>query len=202
MNASASSEIPAAEYKLFVREDSARFYLKNHDDGVYLSPKGIGWFAGGEARTRDWAAIKRINPQIAFIPKQGNIGSCRVAFADGKTLTVLSASKWGACDEERNTEYGRFLLDLHRVIPSDVRSTIRFESGVDKGRHVAMTAVFVIAVLFFVILPLGLAVYLRALEPLLVALAGAGFTWPLYRITEAAQPAAYDPTQIPDSVFP
>lgn len=202
MNASAPAEIPAAEYKLFVREDSARFYLKNHDDGVYLSPKGIGWFAGGEAHTRDWTAIKRINPQIAFIPKQGSIGSCRVTFADGKTLTVLSASKWGACDEERNAEYGRFLLDLHRAIPSDVRSAIRFESGLSKGRHTAMTAIFVIAILFFVILPLGLAAYLRALEPLLIALAGAGFTWPLYRVTEAAHPEIYDPAQIPESVFP
>ncbi len=202
MNASAPAEIPAAEYKLFVREDSARFYLKNHDDGVYLSQKGIGWFAGGEARTRDWKAIKRINPQIAFIPKQGSTGNCRIAFADGKSLTVLSASKWGACDDERNTEYGRFLLDLHRAIPSDVRGAIRFESGLGKARHVAMKIVFVIAAMFFVVLPLGLAFYLRALEPLFIALAGAGFTWPLYRITEAAHPETYDPAQIPDSVFP
>jgi hypothetical protein len=196
------AEVPAAEYKLFVREGFPRFYFRNTNEGVYLSPKGIGWFVDGTSYTRDWSEIEAVNLTVAHIPKQGPMGSCIVAFRDGTRLSVLSASAWGGSDEERNVEYGRFITDFHRAIPKQERGAIRFSSGFSQARHAAMTVVFVVAALFFVVLPLGLAVYLRNLEALLVAAAGGAFVWPVYRMTEAAAPADYHPDSIPDDFYP
>jgi hypothetical protein len=202
MSVSSPAEIPAAEYKLFVREDSARFYLRNNDEGVYLSPKGIGWFIGGQSHTRDWNEIEEVNLMMAHIPKQGPIGSCRIAFRDGKKLTVLSASKWGSSDAERNTEYGRFITDFHRVIPQGARGSIKFKTGVSKASHAAMAIIFVIAFLFFVVMPLGIAIYFRELQALLITGAGFAFVYPVYRMTEAAEPAEYDPARVPPDHYP
>lgn len=200
--ASPAEEIPAAEYGLFVREDSARLYLKNNDEGVYLSPKGVGWFIGGASRTRSWSDIVAVHLVVAHLPKNGPIGTCRIVFRDGCVLQVLSASKWGHSDDERNAEYGRFLTDFHRAIPREARGSIAFGTGFSKGRHIGMIVTLVIAALFFLGLPVGLALYLRSFEALLIAGAGAAFVWPLYRVTEAAAPASYDPGYVPPEFFP
>ena len=200
--ASAVPEIPAAEYKLFVREDSARFYFRNKDEGVYLSPKGLGWFVGGTSRTRDWNEIDAVNLSIAHIPKQGPMATCKISFRGSKTLTVLSASALGGWDAGRNIEYGRFLTDFHRVIPQSARDKIKFETGLGKASHIGMTIAFVIAFLFFVVLPLGLTIYFRDLQGLLITGAGAALAYPLYRMTRAATPAAYHPSQVPPDFYP
>jgi hypothetical protein len=202
MSASVPAEIPAAEYKLFVRAGALRFYLRNTNEGVYLSPKGIGWFIDGTSYTRDWDEIAVVNLTAMHIPKQGPSGVCKLTFTDGSVLSILSASKWGSSDAERNVEYGRFLTDFHRVIPAPVRGKIRFETGVGAGRHTGMTVAFVIAVAFFVVLPLGLTLYFREWEGLFIALAGAGFVTPLYFMMRKAKPATYDPNQVPPDHYP
>jgi hypothetical protein len=202
MNAASSVETPAAEYKLFVRKGTPRFYLRNTDEGVYLSPKGIGWFIDGTSYTRDWDEIAAVNLIVAHIPKNGPIGTCKITFTDGSVLSVISASKWGHSDDERNIEYGRFLSDFHRVIPGGARDAIRFETGFGKGRHVGMTVVFVIAAAFFVVLPLGLAIYFRELQALFIAGAGLAFIYPLYRMVKSAGPASYHPNQVPPEFYP
>jgi hypothetical protein len=202
MNASAPAELPTAEYKLFVRKGVPRFYLRNANEGVYLSEKGIGWFIDGVSHTRDWSEISAVNLVVAHIPKNGPIGTCKITFKDGSVLSILSASKWGHSDAERNVEYGRFLTDFHRVIPQSMRDTIKFETGFGKGQHIAMTIVFVIAVLFFVVLPLGLTLYFREWEALFITFAGAAFVYPFYRMTESAAPATYNPGQVPADHYP
>ncbi len=197
-----SVEVPAAEYKLFVREGAPRFYLRNTNEGIYLSPKGIGWFIGGVSHTRDWSEIAAVHLVVGHIPKNGPMGTCRVTFRDGSVLSVLSASQWGHSDDGRNVEYGRFLSDFHRSIPASPRGAITFATGVGKARHVVMTVVFVIACLLFVVLPLGLAIYLRELQALFIAVAGAAFVYPFYRNTEASFPDTYSPDRIPPELFP
>jgi hypothetical protein len=203
MNSAApAGEIPAAEYKLFVRKGAPRFYLRNTNEGVYLSPKGIGWFIDGTPQTRDWNEIAAVNLVVAHIPKNGPYGTCKITFADSSALSVLSASQWGHSDAERNVEYGRFLTDFHRVIPQTARDTIKFETGFGRARHIGMTIALVIAFLFFVVLPLGLTVYFRELQALFITAAGFAFIYPLYRMTEAAAPAAYDPNLVPPDFYP
>jgi len=197
-----SAEIPAAAYKLFVREGAARFYLKNNDEGVYLSPKGIGWFIVGRSATRDWSDIAAINLLVAHVPKQGPSGTCQISFRDGSVITVLSASKWGQSDSERNVEYGRFLDDLHRSIPRSATSSIKFWTGVSKGRHAVLTVVLVVAFLCFVALPAGLAVYFRDFSALLIAGGGFAFVYPLYLVTERGVPTTYDPARVPPDFYP
>lgn len=201
-NSPLSVEVPAAEYRLFVREGVPRFYLRNTNEGVYLSPRGIGWFIDGTSYTRDWSEIAAVQLAVGHIPKNGPMGTCRVTFRDGSVLSVLSASKWGHSDDERNVEYGRFLTDFHRSIPPGARGAITFATGVGKARHVVMTIVFVIACLLFVVLPLGLAIYFRELQALFIAGAGAAFIYPFYRSTEASFPDTYSPDRIPPELFP
>ncbi len=203
MSGSLAVEVPAAEYKLFVREGAPRFYFQNTDEGVYLSPKGIGWFIGGTSYTRDWHEIAGVSLVASYVPKSGPLGTCRIVFRDGYVLSIFSASAFGHSDEERNVEYGRFLTDFHRVIPAPERNAIEFRSGIGKGQHVAMIIVMVIAFLFFFVLPLGLAIYFGEFQALLIAGAGfAGFVYPLYRVTEAGTPATYSPDQVPPELYP
>ena len=202
MNTPPSADIPAAEYRLFVRKGRPRMYLYNTDEGVYLSPKGIGWFINGTSHTRDWNEIVDVNPIVAHVPRDGPSGTCKITFTDGFILQVLSASKWGHSDEARNVEYGRFLNDFHRVIPDSERGRIKFATGFGKMQYTVATIVFVIACVFFVVLPVGLAIYFRQLEALLLAAAGGAFIYPLYRSTEANYPDNYHPDQIPPELFP
>lgn len=200
--AQTSADIPAAEYRLFVREGAPRFYFRNTNEGIYLSPKGVGWFIDGTSYTRDWHEIAGVSPVVAHVPKSGTIGTCRIVFRDGYVLSIFSATAWGHSDEERNIEYGRFLTDFHRVIPEKERSAIEFKSGFGKGQHIGMIVVLVIAFLFFVGLPLGLTIYFRDFQALLITAAGFAFIYPLYRMTEAGTPATYSPDQVPAELYP
>jgi hypothetical protein len=202
MSVPTPAEIPAAEYRLFVRKGAPRFYLRNTDEGVYLSEKGIGWFIGGESYTRGWSEISGVNLIVAHIPKNGPIGTCRVVFTDGSVISILSASKWGQSDDERNVEYGRFLTDFHGAIPDRERGRIQFLTGFGQGQYISMTIVFVIAAAFFVVLPLGLTLYFREWEALFIAFAGAGLVAPLYFMARSGKPASYHPNQVPPDHYP
>lgn len=197
-----TAEVPAAEYKLFVRKGAPRLYWRNTNEGVYLSPKGIGWFLDGVSHTRDWNEIAAVNLFVAHVPKNGPIGTCKLTFKDGSVLSVISASKWGHSDDERNVEYGRFLTDFHRVIPDSEREVIRFETGLGKGQYIGMTIAFVIAAVFFVVMPLGLTIYFRDWQALFLTFAGLGFIAPFYFMAKRGKPATYQPNQVPPDFFP
>ena len=202
MNASAPAELPTAEYKLFVRKGVPRFYLRNTNEGIYLSEKGIGWFIDGTSYTRGWDEIAAVGLIVAHIPKNGPIGTCKITFTDGSVLSVISASKWGHSDDERNVEYGRFLSDFHRAIPDPARGTIKFETGFGANQYIGMTIVFVIAAAFFVVLPLGLTLYFRDWEGLFITFAGMAFIAPFYFMARRGKPATYDPNQVPQDHYP
>lgn len=199
---SAPSEIPAAEYLLFVRKGAPRMYWYNSNEGIYLSPKGIGWFLDGTSYTRDWSEIATVNLFVAHIPKQGRIGTCAITFTDGFVLTILSATKWGHSDDDRNAEYGRFIADFHRVIPTELRDKIQFRTGGSRFGYVGMIVTLVIATAFFVALPLGLALYFRDWQALFITAAGLAFVWPIYTIAGATKPATYHPNQVPEELYP
>jgi hypothetical protein len=194
--------VRAHEYKLFVRQGAVRFYLKNNDEGVWLSERGIGWYIEGVSHTREWHDLAMVHLQVGYVPKHGSFGSCVLHFSDGYVVTIVSASKWGGVDDERNVEYGRFLADLHRAIPQAMREKIVFQSGVGKFRHVMLSITILIAGIFFVILPIGLFFYVQKLEVLFVLAAGAAFIWPMFRMLKASEPRTYDPAQVPKDLFP
>ena len=203
MNDTASSaEVPAREYRLFVREGPARFYFKNNDEGVWLSERGIGWHIGGISHTRAWSEIATIHLQVSYVPRQGSLGCCILYFSDGTAISVITASQWGAADPDRNGEYGRFLTDLHRMIPQAMRQKIVFECGSTKARHTVLVIAVVVAAISFLLLPLGILIYFRSLEALLVFGAGAAFVWPMFRMIEATKPDSYDPAAVPEHLFP
>jgi hypothetical protein len=201
-NSIPSSEVRAHEYRLFVREGALRFYFKNKNEGVWLSERGIGWHIGGVSCTREWSAVTKVHLEVNFIPRQGAFGTCRLIFSDGTVLNVLSVSQWGGPDADRNVEYGRFLTELHRMIPQAVRGKIFFQSGASQTRHTILIIAAIVAAIFFGLLPLGILIYFRSLEALFIFGAGAAFVWPLLRMIKTAEPGSYDPDAIPEHLFP
>jgi hypothetical protein len=199
---SPASEVRAHEYRLFVREGALRFYFKNHDEGVWLSERGIGWHIGGVSRTKNWSDVSRLHVEVNFIMKQGAFGTCRIYFTDGTVLNVLSVSQYGGPDADRNPEYGRFLTDLHRMIPQAIRGKIIFQCGASQARHTILVAATIVAGIFFGLLPLGISIYFRSLEALFAVAAGAAFIWPLFRMIKTAEPGTYDPSAVPEHLFP
>ncbi len=196
------AEVPAREYRLFVRKGIARFYLKNNDEGIWLSERGIGWFIGGVSCTQEWRDLALVHLQVGHVPKHGAIGNCALHFNGGEKLTVLSASKWGGVDAERNAEYVRFLADFHRAVPDTMRDKIGFQSGVGAFQHKALIVTLVIAACFFVLMPLGLLIYTGKLEALFILGAGAAFMWPMFRMIKVSEPNRYDSRQVPEDLFP
>jgi hypothetical protein len=202
MNEPAASEGRAHEYRLFVREGPARFYFKNNDEGVWLSERGVGWYIGGVSHTRKWSELSTVHLQVGYVYRQGSFGSAALHFSDGAVVTVLSASKWGAADPERNPEYGRFLTDLHRMIPETERGRVRFQCGASEARHMVLMIVVIFAGILFGLLPLGILIYFRTLEALFVAGAGVAFIWPLFRMVKTSEPSTYDPNAVPEDFYP
>ncbi len=197
-----ATEVRAHEYRLFVREGRPRFYFRNNDEGVWLSERGVGWFLGGVSHTKAWSELSTVHAQVTHIPRQGALGCCILHFAGGTIVSIITASKWGGADTERNVEYGRFLTDLHRMVPPAMREKISFQSGSGQTRHVIVALTAIVAAIFFLLLPLGMLVYFRSLEALVLAGAGAAFVWPLFRMVKASEPATYDPDAVPEHLFP
>lgn len=192
----------AREYLLFVREGRVRFVFRNSDEGIWISDQGIGWFVGGAARTRAWSELVRVHLAITFVPKHGSAGNCALHFSDGAQLNVVTGTRWGNIDEERNQRYGRFLDDLHRAIPAERRKTIVFGAGSTSGRQLGLKITLAIAFAFFVLMPLALTIIFREFKALLITLAGAGFVWPLWSAMEANKPRNYDPGHVPPELYP
>lgn len=192
----------AQEYKLFIRDGKSGFRFKHHDEGVWLSDEGIGWFVDGASRTKSWSELARVHLTTAFIPKQGATASCQLHFADGAQLSVVTGSAWGHVEDERNERYGRFLDDLHRRIPREQRGRTAFRSGNTSGSQLVLTIVLVIASIFFVLMPFALVLIFREFKALFITLAGAAFVWPLWKTASANEPRDYNPDQIPPDLYP
>lgn len=192
----------AREYRLFVREGRLRFVFRNNDEGVWLSDQGVGWFVDGASRTKAWSELVRVHLTVSFVPKQGSIGTCALHFSDGAQLNVMTGTRWGNVDAERNQRYGRFLDDLHRSIPAEQKHGMVFGAGNTPGRQLGLKITLAIAFALFVLLPLVLAFVVRELKALLITFTGAAFLWPVWNAMLANEPRTYDPHQIPAELYP
>lgn len=204
MNAPAPAASSSTSYDLHVVLDDKRFFWRNPNHGVTLIDAGrdsaILWQTeSGESR-RLWTDIVAVNMLSASDGKDA-VNHCRIAFRDGRSLTVTDAGPSGQVDHDRTPRYRDFIRALHARLAHAPQGTIRFSAGVSESRHHAMMAIGTIGALFFVGLPVVLLFVVRdwrVLGPLAV---GAAFIWPFWKIIERNRPRSYDPRHPPGELM-
>ncbi len=194
----------STSYDLHFVPDGKRFFWRNPNHGVTLIDAGrdsaIVWQTDSGEGRRLWTDIVAVNMQSATDGKNA-VNHCRIDFRDGGAITVSDAGASGQVDHERTPRYRDFIRALHARLAHAPQGTIRFSAGVSESRHHAMTAIGVIAALFFVGLPVVLLFVVRDWRVLGVLAAGAGFMWPFWKIIERNRPRGYDPRHPPGELM-
>jgi hypothetical protein len=193
---------PDRRYDLFLREGAWRLYWKLNNEGVSLSADTLRWDCDGRPRERSFNDLREVRLQIAHVHKSGDVGICQLIFNDGLLLTVQSTDARGFADEERTLVYGDFVRDLHARLAARQTSTIAFNAGDVSGRRIIGVTVVIIAVVFFVGLPLGLFLFFPGWDTLGVLGSGAAFVWPIWRTMNRNEPRVYAPGQVPADLIP
>ena len=117
------------------------------DHGVTLSDDTIAWVERDErceARLRDIAEVHLQTGSVG----DNTIASCRLNFRDGETLLIASNNSRGLQDDEHDTRYAAFALDLHARLAALKDARIAFTAGFGAARYRFGKVVIVIAVLF------------------------------------------------------
>lgn len=191
-------------YDLAFVLDGQRFYWRNPNAGVTLTDAGrassIAWQSEGRDESRLWTDIVSVTMSSATAGKEA-INLCRIAFRDGRTITLTDAGANGLVDEARTPVYRDFVRALHARLVHAPEGTIAFNAGFSEGRYKAVQVLFVIATLFFVGTPFVLLFIVRRWEVLGVLAAGAIFVWPLWKVVEHNHPRSYDPRKPPGELM-
>jgi hypothetical protein len=191
-------------YALHFLIDHKRFFWRNPNCGVTLIDAGkdsaLAWQTEhGEVR-RLWTDIAAVN-MISVSDGKNEVNQCRIAFRDGRSITVTEAGSSGTLDEEKTPLYRDFVRALHERLALAPKGSIRFTAGVSETRHMVLSVTAFIAALLFVALPLGLFFIVREWKVLGVLAAGAGFVWPIWKIVENNRPRSYDPRKPPGELM-
>jgi len=201
MNAPAPT---STSYDLHFVLDGQRFYWRNPNVGVTLTDAGrsscLAWQSEGRDESRLWTDIVSVVLSSATAGKAA-INLCRIAFRDGRTITLTDAGADGLVDEDRTPRYRDFVRALHARLSAAPEGTIAFKAGFSEGRYKAVQVFFAIAALFFVGTPFVLLFIVRDWRVLGVLFAGAIFVWPLWKVVEHNRPRNYDPRHPPGELM-
>lgn len=201
MNAPASL---SKHYALYFLIDSKRFFWRNPNCGVTMTDAGkdsaLAWTTErGEVR-RLWTDIAAVN-MVSVSDGKAEVNQCRVAFRDGRSITVTDAGAAGSLDEEQTPLYRDFVRALHERLAHAPAGTIRFTAGVSETRHMVLTVTAFIAALLFIALPVVLLFVVRDWRVLGPLAAGVGLVWPIWKIVENNRPRSYDPRHPPSELM-
>jgi len=212
MNAS-STPSPASDpaqpradtgYDLCFVLDGKRFFWKNPNCGITITDAGLAsclkWRTEGRETQRLWTDIAAISMNSGTDGKS-EVNNCRIAFRDGRAITVTDTGTDGRLDESRTPVYREFVRALHARLALAPESTIMFNAGMSEGRYLAMRIILVIAALFFVGTPLVLLAWIRDWKIIGVLGAGAVFVWPFWNIVKNNKPRRYDPRNPPPELM-
>ena len=172
------------------------------DEGIVLTPTGLEWRADGIARSLPYGEIDSIRLETGHIPKSGYFGTCTITGRGARMVAVNSLNSWGSADSERLDDYADFVQDLHARLGDDDRRRIRFNAGMTEGRQMFGKFAAVLAAAFFFVLPVGLLIWTGEPKALFLALAGAVFVIPTFRLLKKNEPRSYDPLRLDDDLFP
>ncbi|MCB1501259.1 MAG: hypothetical protein KDK07_15995 [Bauldia sp.] len=189
-------------YELFHRGQGRGLVWRFRDEGVVLTPAGIEWRTDGAARSMPYAEIESIRIESGHIPKSGYFGTCTIVGRGDRTIAVNSLNSWGTADPGRLADYADFVQDLHARLSDDDRRRIRFNAGMTEGRQMFGKFAAILGGAFFLVLPVGLLIWTGEVKALFLALAGAIFVIPAFRLLKKNEPRSYDPQRLDDDLFP
>jgi hypothetical protein len=182
----------------FVTSATRRFYLTNPNHGVTVTSQGLAWTADGTPRNILFSDITEIHLQTAAIGNSGKqLDQCKIVFGNGERLTVADSKANGLPDAAQTPVYRDFVRDLHARLAKQPNGTISYSAGVSKLRYRFMLATLVIAFLFFVATPIGLALFTGDLTALGYGVGGVMLCFPLLRLAMTNTPRSYTPDQLP-----
>ena len=191
------------DYPLVHREgEGLRVVLRFHDDSIRLTPAGLEWSTDGEQRSAPYGDIASIHLAVGNLPRSGPFGTCTITFNSGIVLSVMGTNTLGLPTPELGEAYAAFVRDLHaRLQPAD-RARITFGAGNSEGRQRFGLFAVVLAVAFFVVLPIVLLIITGDIRTLGALLFGVPFVIPVLRTFRANTPRSYSPDAIPEDLLP
>jgi hypothetical protein len=200
-----SPPTPASKaYDLYYLVDGKFFFLKNPNRGVTMVDAGRDSCLTWEAKTGPgrqlWTHIVSVTMMTGSDGK-AEVNQCKIAFRDGRSLTVSDAGESGTVDHERTPIYSDFIRALHLRLAQAPAGTIAFKAGMTDGRYLGMKIAMVIAGLFFVGTPLVLLFIVHDWRVLGVLCAGAAFVWVPWKIVQKNKPRSYDPKSPPGELM-
>lgn len=188
-------------YDLYLRPGKSRFYFKNGDCGITLTPERINWIADGRNDGAPFANIRSVQMESGGAGKNAT-NACVITFADRYTLTVTDANAYGAADGEQTPAYRAFVQDLHkRLIATGAAKTIAFTSGYHGTRYYVVMTCAVVLGIMAVPLPLVLWLMTGESKALFLMIGGGWMMWPMIRMINNNAPKTYDPRWPPGELM-
>src|ERR1700751_2920717 len=121
-------------YDLYFAVGEKRLIWRYADHGVTLSDDAVAWIAGGRQSHAPFCDIVGVHLQLGYI-EDSAIGSCRLSFADGSGLVIVSSNKRGFEDAALDQLYVEFVHDLHVRLSAQRDARASFTAGFGEGRY-------------------------------------------------------------------
>lgn len=193
----------AREFDIFIREGERMMFWRHANHGISLWADGLTWEYDGQGRKRKFDEIFSVHLASAHVARHGDVYNCRIRFRDGDALNFYSTTDMGLPDEARAAAYGDFMRALHGQLAKSGAKDISYRAGMTEGKQTLLMITLVIASLLFVVLPVGLLLFVETSWHVLgLTLAGAGLTWPLWTHWQNNHPRDYAPDDLPHELLP
>jgi hypothetical protein len=189
-------------FDLFFREAAPGIYWKLEEGGVTLDADGIFWKREGVGRRYRYDDLASIQLCTTIGGKEGNIYFSVLRFRDGTIVTFYSGTARGAFDEAAQSVYADFIRILHARLNTLRPAGIEYKAGQTATRYYLVLGSVIVLAGLAVVLPLVLLAVVQRWEVLIALLAGAGITWPMWRLAQASRPRSYSPDAVPEDVMP
>ena len=191
----------AKSYDLYIKAGERRVTWSYADHGVTLSDDAIAWVADGQTSQVPLHDIARVHLQVSYL-EDSAIASCRLTFANGSGLSIVSSNKRGFQDATQDPIYVEFVHDLHARLAARRDANISFTAGFGEGRYLFGKVVIVVAGLFFIVTPVVALLFTGDWKLALLTYSGAVLVWPLYKAMQVNAPRSYDPQHVPPDLMP
>jgi hypothetical protein len=188
-------------YDLYLRAGERRLVWSHADHGIMLGDDAIAWEADGRPSQVPLRDIVGVHLQLSYI-EDSAIGSCRLSFADGSGLSIVSSNKRGFEDATLDQLYVEFVHDLHARLAAQRDAPTSFTAGFGEGRYLFGKVVIVVAGLFFIVTPVVALLFTGDWKLALLTYSGAVLVWPVYKVMQANAPRTYDARQVPPELMP
>ena len=189
-------------FDLFFREAAPGLYWKLAEGGVTLDAEGLAWTGDAGERRYRYSDLVSIQLCTTIGGKEGNIYFSVLRFRDGTVVTFYSGTARGAFDEQAQGIYAEFVRILHARLNTLKLAGVHYMAGQTATRYYLVLGSVVVLAAIAVVLPLVLLAVVREWKVLIALLAGAGITWPMWKLAQASRPRSYSPDAVPEDVVP